>query len=241
MAKAIYKINIQNWDEHNGGKKKNHRYFMVENRFFEDAKISQLRQIDVLIFLKCLAIAGDLTSSSFEIHAGLMPKRWRVDDKLLDNSLKTLEQYQLLTSEKKESLIIQNNTKQDKAKENKLPAPQKIPTDTELNRKIWAAYFESYVKRYKVEPVRNGTINSQISQLGKRLGADAVDVVKFYLAHNDNFYLKQIHPVGLCLKDAEGLRTQMLRGRAVTSADVREFEKQNHFQSQIERIRNGEV
>lgn len=115
MAKKVFKISIPGWNEHNGSKKKNHRYFMIENRFFEDSKISQLKQIEVLIFIKCLSIAGDLTSDSFEIHAGLMPKRWRVDDKLMTNSLNSLQQLQLVTVQNEDSFIHQNNTKQDNA------------------------------------------------------------------------------------------------------------------------------
>ena len=112
---VTFTITIKNWEKHNGTKKKNHRYFLVENRFFEDAKISQLKQIEVLLFIKCLSIAGDLNASSFVVHAGLMPKRWRVDAKLLENSCKTLQSFQLLTYEKNDSLKKQYNTIQYKA------------------------------------------------------------------------------------------------------------------------------
>lgn len=120
MAKTTFTVTVPNWEKHNGSKKKNHRYILLETRFFEDSKITQLKQIDVLLFIKCLTIAGDLLSSCFEVHAGMMPKRWRINDKLLENCLKSLQEIQLLTYEKNESLIIQYNTIQKKTKEEKV-------------------------------------------------------------------------------------------------------------------------
>lgn len=225
-SKNIYKITINSWEKHNGNKKKNHRYFLLENRFFEDSKITQLKQIEVLLFIKCLAIAGDLNSNRFEIHAGMMPKRWRIDDKLLLNSCKTLESFQLLTVENLSSFVIQNNTKQYNTKQNKTITSEVVKSDQELNKKIWEIYRENYFQRYKIEPVRNASVNAKISQLGKRVGQDALEIVKFYLHHNDSFYLKNLHPIGFCLRDCESLYTQWKRGVAVTSTHVRAFEKQ---------------
>jgi hypothetical protein len=234
-----YKITITNWEKHNGNKKKNHRYFLMENRFFEDSKINQLKQIDVLLFIKCLAIAGDLNSNSFEIHAGLMPKRWRIDDKLLANCCKTLEQNQLLTAEKVDSLLIQYNTREKKRIEKKTSSSEVTKTDQDLNKKIWESYRESYFQRYKVEPVRNASVNAKISQLGKRVGEDALEIVKFYLQHNDGFYLKNLHSIGLCLKDCESLHTQWKRGRAITGADARRGEKHQTMLDTIAAVEKG--
>lgn len=119
--------------------------------------------------------------------------------------------------------------------------PKKDSAETELNRKIWQSYFDAYTLRYGVEPVRNGRINGQVAQLGKRLGIEAVDVVKFYLSHNDGFYLKNSHSIGLCLKDAESLHTQWKRGTKITGAKVREFEKQSQFMDTITDIRENGI
>lgn len=99
----------------------------------------------------------------------------------------------------------------------------------ELNRKVWDAYSQSYFDRYKTEPVRNASVNAKISQLAKRLGVEAIDVVKFYLGHNDTFYLKNLHSIGLCLTHAESLRTQWARGKAITNRDVKNFEKSQEW------------
>lgn len=113
---------------------------------------------------------------------------------------------------------------------------KKSETDTELNKKIWEAYSNAYFSRYKTEPIRNAKINSQISQIAKRLGAEAIEVVKFYLSHNDSFYLKNLHSLGLCLNNAESLRTQWARGKAITGRDVHNFEKSTSHQNLINDI-----
>jgi|JI10StandDraft_1071094.scaffolds.fasta_scaffold02886_27 hypothetical protein len=90
----------------------------------------------------------------------------------------------------------------------------------------WDAYRAAYKNRYREEPVRNATVNSQLAQFVKRIPeSEAPLVAEFYLTHNDAFYVKQLHPVGLMLKDAEALRTQWARGRAITGSDARTVER----------------
>lgn len=112
------------------------------------------------------------------------------------------------------------------------------PTPTS---QTWDAYKASYVLRYGHEPVRNAMVNGQIANIVKRLGSDAPEVMRFYVAHGDSFYLKKGHAVGLALKDAESLRTQWKRGKAVTHSDVKQHESQTHFRDQMQRIKDGEL
>ncbi len=114
---------------------------------------------------------------------------------------------------------------------------QATKPNTEENRKVWEAYFNAYRLRYGIDPLRNKTVNSKISRLRDSLGTEeAIKVVEFYLTHNDGFYLKKTHEIGLCLKDADTLRTQMLRGKAITSTTVRSFEKTQSYQETLDRI-----
>ncbi len=106
--------------------------------------------------------------------------------------------------------------------------PLKTNTSDEaknLNREIWDAYRQSYESRYRVEPVRNASVNAKISQLAKRLGPDSIEVVKYFLKHNEGFYVKKLHDIGLCLSDCESLRTQWKTNTQVTSTKVKSFEK----------------
>lgn len=225
MSKAVYQITINNWEKHNGAKKKNHRYFLLETRFFSDDKIAHLSAVETRLYLYLLTIAADLNQSSYTIHTALIPSYFRVRAESLQSMLIHFEQLQLLTAEKITSFIIEKKTKEKKTKQENTTSKQVTKTNQELNKKIWEVYKENYFLRYKVEPVRNASVNSKISQLGKRVGDDALEIVKFYLQHNDSFYLKNLHSIGLCLRDCESLHTQCKRGVAITTTQIRAFEK----------------
>jgi hypothetical protein len=111
----------------------------------------------------------------------------------------------------------------------------------ELRRQIWEAYKSSYFLRYRVEPVRNASVNAKISQIAKRLGTEAIEVVKFFLTHNKSFYVGKLHDIGLCLSDAEALRTQWMRGKAITENDLQKFSKNQKDQEIQTAINEGRV
>ncbi|VEB42956.1 Uncharacterised protein [Chromobacterium violaceum] len=57
-----------------------------------------------------------------------------------------------------------------------VPKPRKSPAKPQtnpLNAATWDAYADAYFFRYEVEPVRNATVNGQIANFVKRLGANA--------------------------------------------------------------------
>lgn len=107
--------------------------------------------------------------------------------------------------------------------------------------KVWEAYCAAYLARYKTEPVRNATVNNQIKQIVARLGAEAPEVIDFYVRHNASFYVRTGHAVGACLRDAESLRTQWATNRKITDRDARGAETQDHYQGQMDRVRRGEI
>lgn len=98
------------------------------------------------------------------------------------------------------------------------PASQASPAgptpEQQLCREIWAAYEAAYRAKYNTAPVRNATVNSQVKALAKRLGQDAIEVVKFYVRSSAEFYARKCHPMGNCLSDAETLHTQWATGIA---------------------------
>lgn len=113
--------------------------------------------------------------------------------------------------------------------------------NSDLNRRIWESYAAAYSKRWRKDPVRNAKVNSNVAQLALRLGEDAIGVVEFFVLHNDAFYVKKTHDIGLCLSDAETLHTQWVRGRAITGTDVKQFEKQQQNANLFAAIDRGEV
>lgn len=130
-----------------------------------------------------------------------------------------------------EAEVIEPQTHQKALGKVKLPRPKKAePTD---GSKVWSAYVEGYRERYGSDPVRNAKTSTQASELVKRLGCEsACEVVRFYIRHNDRYYVSKAHPIGLCLADAEGLHTQWQRGRAITSTDAQRADK-NQSNAQV--------
>lgn len=101
----------------------------------------------------------------------------------------------------------------------KRPAPprQKRASDPAPTTVVWLTYSRAYHKRYGVEPVRNAKVNGQLSQLVSQLGAEeAIDVAAFYLTHDGAFYKQQAHEVGLMLRDAQKLRTELRTGKQIS-------------------------
>jgi hypothetical protein len=116
-----------------------------------------------------------------------------------------------------------------------------VSVDRDLNAEIWKAYADAYFDRYKTEPVRNAKVNGQVAQLAKRLGSEAPDVVRFYLSHPKTFYIGKMHEFGLCLSDAESLRTQWAKGRAITNTDLKRFEKNQESRDLDRLIDEGKI
>ena len=98
----------------------------------------------------------------------------------------------------------------------------------------WDEYRGAYQKRHGDTPVRNQMINGQLAQFVKRLGAqEAPLVAAFYLTHNDQFYVRAMHPVSLMLRDAEKLRTEWATGQRMTGSKAREIENRQHTSDAI--------
>lgn len=97
---------------------------------------------------------------------------------------------------------------------------------------VWQAYAEAYATRYRapdgqgIRPVWNARVGGQMTQLIARIGLDrAIELVRFYVAHNKASYINYSHPIGFCLQDAEGLCTQMARGSATTESQGRAMDR----------------
>lgn len=90
----------------------------------------------------------------------------------------------------------------------------------------WGTYASAYELRYGVAPVRNARVNAQLGQLVSRLGAEeAKHVAAWYVGHNGALYVRTKHPVGLLLRDAEGLHTEWRRRQQVTETDARHVDR----------------
>lgn len=102
---------------------------------------------------------------------------------------------------------------------------------------VWEAYKSAYMARWKVTPIDNSRVRAQLLQFLKRVGEkDAPEIIKFYVGHNDGFYVKSGHAIGPALRDAESLQMQWQKGMQITNTKIRAFEKMNSHRELVDRI-----
>jgi len=237
-------LKFKNWDKYNKRQKDIRKpfWFAMSNEIFLDPLFAELSDQERLAFLYLLCEASRQNKyGECEISPRLFCQITGYKTSVLESTFDKLLKSGAAAGSRQdggkmaaETRPLQDKTVQDITRQDsKTSEGVKAPTRS-LGSEIWEAYREAYKKRYQVEPVRNATTNAQCSSLAKRLGRAAIDIVQFYLTHNDGFYLKNQHPIGLCLHQAESLHTQWQRGVAVTSTQVRDFEKSQSTHNALE-------
>lgn len=248
---TTFTITINNWDKHNNSKKKNHRSFLLEYRFFEDEKISQLRLIESVLFLKCLCIAADLMSSRFTIHVGLMPRRWRLDVKSLENCLKTLQSFQLVTYEKNESFIntIQKKTKEKNTKQvvkelSSVKMSDDISPPEKNTSNLIAHYCDKWKIAYRVNsnPVISAPDSKRLKDLIKTVGYEkAENLITGYLKMGDKWFITKRHDIPTMLSNLNSITQFLENGKLVTQSELQNLDKNQTNQNTLDALRNGEI
>lgn len=259
MAKhEVYTITVTNFFKHNPKSRKSFTHFMVAKNYFHDAKIVQLTPNESQLFLYCCAIACDMVSNQFQITAQSLPKQFRISSQSLANHLERLQCFQLLSYSKNEPLInrIEENRREEKGIEIRAPLsgarllensevikkPKSKPSAQNLEdaRKVRNAYKLEYYNRYKIDVVESAKFHSAIKQIIARIGVeDALGTLQFFVWHNDPLYLKGTHQIGLALRDCESLRTQYIKGKAITFKDLKTFETAETLNKLTEDLKNG--
>ena len=99
----------------------------------------------------------------------------------------------------------------------------KGPSATALT---WRAYKAAYTERWGSSPKWNSSQAGKLKSFVARVpAADAPDIAAFYVGHNDAFYVKSMHPLGLLLRDAEKVCTEWETGRQMTSSRARDVDR----------------
>jgi len=125
-----------------------------------------------------------------------------------------------------------------KKKSRKKSVKEKTPEE-ELRANVWQAYVKAYTLRWGHEPARNAKNYTHVRSLVERVGKEALELVGFYLQHNDSFFVKECHPIGILVSKCEGLLTQMRREQPITSADVRRLEIMQRQQGMLDEAAKG--
>ncbi|MFF6481231.1 helix-turn-helix domain-containing protein [Pseudomonas aeruginosa] len=89
----------------------------------------------------------------------------------------------------------------------------------EACRSVWAAYRAAYEARWRVQPVRNAKVNSQVKQLVAALGSEAPAVAAFFVGLDDKFLVDSCHDFGLLLAKAGAYRTKWATAGSGPSTD----------------------
>lgn len=229
-------ISINKWDEYNPRKDiKNPSWLRFENDFFFSAKLFDLDNEERLAWIFLLCHASSKNQPTFVLTAEYVASFSRVPITKVNSAIKKLETKQCITVTRTEpvqtctqsagNLTLRNETVRYETERDETervrtrtsaPAsrPEVLTPHQSLTLEIWDSYKAAYQKRYQTQPVRNAAVNAQIKQLAARLGREAPDVVEFFVKHNQVFYVRSCHPIGICLKDAEALRTQWATGRS---------------------------
>lgn len=99
------------------------------------------------------------------------------------------------------------------------------------------AYKIAYKSRYLVDPIINAATRSQACKLVDSVGKEVAPVLaQFYLTHNAQWYVRNLHKFGLLLSDAEKLHTEMQKGEYMTDTLARKADKQSHEQSIMDSV-----
>lgn len=246
MAKSTFDVEVIGWEKHNGSKKKNHRYFMLEYRFFEDSKISQLKQIECLLFIKCLCIAADLMVNRFQIHAGMMPKRWRIDDKTTENCLKTLQEFQLVRYEKNDSFpnTKQYNTKENNTKQSKVSkvSEKSVSLPAQPQQNLIPIYCELWKSRYGANPPIRPQDAKNLKAFVSNTGFDAAkQLLENYFLIPDAWFIKKRHDLVTFLNSLSIIAAFMESGKVVSNTELKALDRAVANNNTIAALERGEI
>lgn len=108
-----------------------------------------------------------------------------------------------------------------------IPGELRYPGEHTKSHKTWIAYAVAYEQRYKSWPIWNASVGGQIAKFIDRIGQELAPrvAVHFVRRVNEDFVVKQMHPVKLLLSDAEKWATQYQTGTTMTSTRARQADQ----------------
>lgn len=169
-------------------------------------------------------LAFRLRTTEKEVASALLPLLERGFFETLPDASNTLAECKLNAVPETEA-EREADTEGEKSLPGKPAAAGKPKREPAKSGPTWEAYTVAYTGRYRIAPVRNAQVNSQMAQFVEKVDPlDAPLIAGFYVAHNDSFYVRNAHKVGLLLRDAEKLRTEWATGRNLSLASSQQAE-----------------
>ena len=108
-----------------------------------------------------------------------------------------------------------------------IPGELKYPGAGTKTHKAWLAYAIAYQQRYNAWPTWNATVAGQMAKFIGRVGEDAAPRVAVHYVRrvNEEFVVRQMHPVKQLLSDAEKWATQQQTGASMTNTRARQADQ----------------
>lgn len=89
-----------------------------------------------------------------------------------------------------------------------------LPKGEAKSSKAWESYSKAMLKVHGATPPRNKKINSLLCKIVDRVGEEnAVQLVSYFVNHQNGFYRSRGHQLDFALRDAESLLLEIRKGR----------------------------
>lgn len=108
-----------------------------------------------------------------------------------------------------------------------IPAELRYPGPDTKSHKTWIAYAIAYEGRYHSWPVWNQTVGGQICNFIDRVGAEVAPRIAVHYVRRvqEDFIVREMHPVRLLQQNAEKWATQCQTGHTMTSTRARQADQ----------------
>lgn len=240
-------LSVKNFEQYQRYKDRLPPWIKLHYSLLEDALWMQLDEVQQGRYMKLLLVASrcdnrimndqtylqnmlrlrchvDLTPL---IHAGFLvtfgATRTKVRGPKLSLSVhRETETDPTLKKESRDRVSSERNQETDYSSR-EVQKPSRAAAGEAVSAKTWEAYSQAYLDRYHVLPPRNMKVNSGLCQLVKDVGAEQAPIVaKFYLSHPGRFYVENLHPVNLLVRDSQKLLTEYKTGTVMTATQARQ-------------------
>lgn len=109
---------------------------------------------------------------------------------------------------------------------------RRTPLGTPL---VWKVFEEAYLAKYQVKPLINAKQMGLCANLVRLTGGHepAIELVKYYLAQNDAYYVRSHHKLEILISDYQKLHTSLATGNKVSYKAAAALESKSSTEAAI--------